>query len=747
MVGAPKISHRIKHTWLERLARLSPFGVGHRKPRHFIDMVRVAWANRDNVGYAWKVLSKGVCDGCALGVSGFHDWTIKGTHLCMTRLNLLRLNTMPAMDPAVLADVSKLDSADNTALRGLGRLAHPMLRRAGEPGFSRISWEEALAIAGDRIRRTVPDRLALFITSRGVTNEIYYVGQKVARFLGTNNVDNAARLCHSPSTVAMKAAIGVSASTCSYVDWIGSDVVVFFGSNPANDQPVATKYLELARDRGTKVVIVNPLLEPGMKRYWVPSNAVSSVFGTDMADYWFPVAQGGDIALLHGVLKRFVETDAIDRGFLDAHGVGHEALFAQSAALAWEDIERLSGLSRDSINEFAGILASAKTGVFVWSMGITQHAFGGDAVRMVLNVALARGFLGRPFCGAMPIRGHSSVQGGSEMGAYATAFPGGKPITPENAAALAAEYGFEIPSTRGLPTTEMLEAAHRGELDVLYAVGGNFLRTLPEPEHVRETLSRVPFRVHQDIIVTDQMLVPAREAVLLLPAQTRYEQTDGGTETSTERRVMFTPEIPRQVGEARAEWRILRDVAAAADPMRAHLLGCDTGQAIRDEIARVVPFYDGVQHLKKAGDVFQYGGRLLCVDGICPTPDGRAHLAPVPLPPTDRPEGTFHVSTRRGKQFNTLIYAEVDPLTGAQRDAVLMNVDDAAALHLKHGDSITLPNDIGRLKCRVFLAPLARGNLQVHWPEGNAIVPRGSDDAHGGGPDYNAIARVEVPGR
>lgn len=740
-------SHRITHTWLDRLARLSPFGIGHRKPRHFTDMLRVAWDNRDNIGYGWKVLSKGVCDGCALGVSGFHDWTIKGTHLCMTRLNLLRLNTMPAMDPGVLADVGPLEALDNAALRGLGRLAYPMLRRSGERGFTRITWDEALGIAGERIRRTIPDRFALFLTSRGVTNEIYYVGQKAARFLGTNNVDNAARLCHSPSTVAMKEAIGVSASTCSYVDWIGSDLVVFFGSNPANDQPVSTKYIELARNRGTRFAIVNPFLEPGMKRYWVPSNIVSSVFGTDMSDFWFPVAQGGDIAFLHGVLKRLREIGAVNEAFLAAHGAGHDALFAQSDAFTWEELERASGLPRDSMDEFARLLAGAKNAVFVWSMGITHHAFGGDAVRMILNVALARGYIGRPFCGVMPIRGHSSVQGGAEMGAYATAFPGGKPVDAGNAAALSTEYGFEVPASRGLPTTEMIEAAHRGELDVFYCVGGNFLRTLPEPEHVREALARVPLRIHQDIIVTDQMFVPATEAVLLLPAQTRYEQTDGGTETSTERRVMFTPEIPREVGEARAEWRILREVAIAAHPDRAHLMGCGTGQEIRDEIARVVPFYDGVQHLQKAGDSFQYGGRLLCEGGVCATPDGRAHLAPVPLPVLERPEGAFHVSTRRGKQFNTLIYADVDPLTGAQRDSILMNPEDASKLHLKHGDRITLTNDTGRLDGRVFLAPLARGNLQVHWPEGNVIVPRGRNDAHGGVPDYNAFARIEVASR
>ena len=276
----------------DRLSRLAPFGVGHTKPKHFRDMLKIGWENRDNLGYAWKVLSRGVCDGCALGVAGFHDWTIDGVHLCMTRLNLLRLNTMPAMDPAGLTDVGRLHGQDNRQLRALGRLAYPMRRRRGEPGFTRISWAEALATIGGRLRATDVHRMAFFVTARGVTNEIYYTAQKVARFLGTNNVDNAARLCHSPSTAAMKQMLGLAASTCSYTDWMGSDLVVFFGSNPANDQPVSTKYLHIAKEQGTKVVLVNPYLEPGMKRYWVPSTASSALFGSDLADYWFPVGHG-----------------------------------------------------------------------------------------------------------------------------------------------------------------------------------------------------------------------------------------------------------------------------------------------------------------------------------------------------------------------------------------------------------------------------------------------------------------------
>ncbi|MFM8358961.1 MAG: molybdopterin dinucleotide binding domain-containing protein, partial [Verrucomicrobiota bacterium] len=252
-----------------------------------------------------------------------------------------------------------------------------------------------------------------------------------------------------------------------------------------------------------------------------------------------------------------------------------------------------------------------------------------------------------------------------------------------------------------------------------------------------------------------------REEVLLLPARTRYEQDDGGTETSTERRVMFTPEIPRLVGEARAEWKILRELAAATWPERAHLLGCETGWALREEIARVVPFYDGIQHLRKTGDAFQYGGERLGDGGRFATADGRAHFKVVEVPagrggrpasasglgaepggahPTPPPR--FVVSTRRGKQFNTLIYAERDPLTGADRDAVFLSEADARALALQEGDPVVLTSDTGRYEGRAFLAPLAPGNLQVHWPEGNVLIPTGVTDPVGGVPDYNATVTL-----
>lgn len=740
------MSHRIRRDWKDKLKSAVPFGLGQIKPQHFAEIPVIAWRNRDNLSYGWKVLSRGVCDGCALGVAGLHDWTIDSVHLCMTRLQLLRLNTMPAIEPERFDDVEALRKLSNAQLRELGRLPYPYIRSRGENRFRRLSWDEALERIASRIRNTDPKRLAFYLTARGLTNETYYVAQKAVRFLGSNNIDNAARLCHSPSTGAMKSTLGVGASTCSYRDWWGTDLLIFFGANPANDQPVAIKYIHEAKEHGTKVVIVNPYREPGMDRYWVPSIAKSALFGTDIADYWFPVAQRGDVAFIYGVLKVLIDKRAWDASFVENHTTGFEELRQNVTQMPWDRIERDSGMARAGIEEFAELITQAKTAVLVWSMGITQHECGADAVQMILNLGLMKGFVGRERCGLMPIRGHSGVQGGAEMGAYATALPGGLPINGESSQALSQQYGFAIPSEPGLSAPEMIEASRRGELDLLYTVGGNFLRTLPDPDYVIEALARTPLRVHQDIILTDQALLESGEETILLPAQTRYEQEGGGTETTTERRIAFSPQLPRQIGEARAEWRILRDLAARAYPEREHLLRCNSGQAIREEIASVVPAYKGIETLSKTGDAVQYGGPRLCEGWRFPTPDGKSHFRSPGLPAIRREPGKYHVSTRRGKQFNTLIYAEVDPLTGAARDAVLMSVGDAAELHLQHGDRIALVSEAGRMEGRTHLAPIAKGNLQVHWPEGNVLLDRHRFDPGGGVPDYNAVVRIEKLG-
>lgn len=723
-----------------------PYGAGEQKPNHYAEMAKTVWQNRRNLPYAWRILRKGVCDGCALGVAGFHDWTISGVHLCTTRLNLLQLNTMPALDPARLADVEALRALDGKELRDLGRLPYPMLRRAGERGFRRITWDEALDLAAERIRARGGDAFALYLTARGITNEVYYAAQKVTRFLGSNNVDNAARVCHAPSTGALKRAVGVAATTCSYTDVIGSDLIVLFGANVANAQPVFMKYLYLARKRGAKVAVVNPMREPGLDRYWVPSNVESALFGTRMTDEFFGIHTGGDVAFINGVLKVLLAENGIDRAFVRGHTDGFDALLHELERESFDDLEAASGAGRDDMVRFARMYAAAGSAVLVWSMGITQHATGSDNVAAIVNLGLARGNVGRPGAGLMPIRGHSGVQGGAEMGAYATALPGGVPVDEASAAALSERYGFPVSSRPGLTAEEMIEHAARGELEVLWSSGGNFLDVLPDPASVRDALEQVPLRVHQDIVVTSQMLVDPGDAVLLLPACTRYEQRGGGTETTTERRIAFSPEIPGpRIGEARAEWEIFCDLARRVDPDRAHLVDFPDADAIRREIAEVVPAYAGIETLTRTGDAVQWGGERLCDGGRFPTPNGRARFFPV-APPEPRPrvDGRLVLSTRRGKQFNSIVHQDVDPLTGATRDAVFVAPVDAERLGLVDGRRVTLRSDHGEMAARVHIAPIRPGNVQVFFPEGNVLLPPGHRDPSGV-PDYTTLVELVLP--
>ena len=724
-------------------ASLLPNGIGMVKPNHYKEILTTIWANRDQLPFAWRILKDGVCDGCALGTTGMRDFTMPGIHLCTVRLNLLRLNTMGRLDIGALRDVKALRGKTSRDLRELGRLPYPMVRRKGEPGFTRASWDQALDLVAAGIRDTDPHRVSFYLTSRGITNEVYYVAQKVARFLGTNNVDNASRVCHAPSTTALKETLGVAASTCSYTDWLGTDLLIFVGSDVPNNQPVTTKYMYYAKQQGTKILVINPHKEPGLERYWVPSVMESAIFGTKLTDEFFLIHTGGDIAFLNGVLKHLMEQDWVDHRFIQDHTSGFPEMKAASEAQEWEMLERYSGASRQEMLKFARLYAQARTAVIVWSMGITQHRFGVENVKALVNLALSRGMVGRERCGLMAIRGHSGVQGGAEMGAVPWQFPGGASINEERAREMEELWGFPVPSWRGLSSVEAIDAAHRGSIDVLYSVGGNFLETLPEPQFVQEALERVPLRIHQDIVVTAQMLVEPADTVVLLPAQTRYEQRGGGTETSTERRIYFSPEIPgRHIGESWAEFDIFMEVAKRVRPEKAQLIHFQDSQAIRDEIARVVPLYDGIQRLRAKGDAIQWGGPRLCEGGAFLTADGLARFTPLTPPEVDIPEGQFLMSTRRGKQFNSMVQADRDPLTGARRKDVLMSAEDVAELGLRDGDPVLVTSPAGELRGACKVMPMKRRNIQVHWPEGNALIKRGATDPVCGIPDYNATVTI-----
>jgi anaerobic selenocysteine-containing dehydrogenase len=219
------------------------------------------------------------------------------------------------------------------------------------------------------------------------------------------------------------------------------------------------------------------------------------------------------------------------------------------------------------------------------------------------------------------------------------------------------------------------------------------------------------------------MLIEPADTVVLLPATTRYEIPGGVTETSTERRVIFSPEIPGpRIGEARSEWEVFLEVARRVRPEWTDKLTFAQTQAIREEIGRVIPSYAGIQNLNKPGHNFQCGGSMLCARWRFPTPDGKAHFKPVRLTHVAASAGTFRVVTRRGKQFNSMVHEDIDPSNAAPRDAILMSPEDAKRLSLGSGDAVELKNNFGTYRGKIVLAPVTTGALEIHWPEGNVLV-------------------------
>jgi predicted molibdopterin-dependent oxidoreductase YjgC len=389
-------------------------------------------------------------------------------------------------------------------------------------------------------------------------------------------------------------------------------------------------------------------------------------------------------------------------------------------------------------------------------MGLTQHPHGVDTVVALMNLGLARGLPGRANRGLVPIRGHSGVQGGAEVGCT--------PAVDEATAARWSEvWEFPVNASRGWAATEMIDRAAAGDIDLFWQVGGNFLETLAGEERSRRALARPRLRIHQDIVLTSSMLADSDGDVVLLPATTRYESPGGGTETSTERRIIFSPEIPgRRVGNARPEWAVFGEAMARAFPNRANYIRFDNAAAIRQEIARAVPLYRGIETLGTKGDQVQWGGRNLYADGRFATTDGKAHFR---ICNVARAAGggryeeagfgqildgasavpqSFRLSTRRGKQFNSMIQREVDPLTGAARDAVLISQEDADRLSLGEGQRVRLESADGAFEGRVRRSPLKPGNLVVHWPEGNVLLAGASYDPDSLEPDYNAVVTIHA---
>ena len=501
------------------------------------------------------------------------------------------------------------------------RLRYPLKKT--EAGWSRISWDEALATVAGKIEETLrdhgPDALG-FLGSAKSTNEENYLLQKMVRTLGSKNIDCCARRCHSPTIPALKRALGASCMTNPISDLANSDCIFVIGSNFAENHPIVARWALRAKDRGAKIVVADPRITPTA---W-------------LADLHLQIKLGTDVALLNGMMKVIIDEGLWDRNFVGERTVGFEALADKVAGYTPEKVSEITGAPPEAIVRAARIYARSDSSAIVYSMGITQHSHGTNNVAACADLALLSGQLGRSGAGLYPLRGQNNVQGACDMGVLADFYPGSVSVHDREAIQLIEEaWGTSgLPIGMGMTAETMPVAAASGNLRFLYIIGEDLVNSDSSSSRGRRELECLDFMVVQDIFMTDT----AEMADLVLPAAAWAEKE--GTYTSSERRVQWSPKALDPPGEARSDLSAILGLAG--------LLGLDFDYAgpedVLAEIGGVLPSYAGISvgRAEERGGVIwpcpfpEHPGTPILHQEAFSAPAGRARIVPIDyIPPAE----------------------------------------------------------------------------------------------------------------
>jgi molybdopterin-dependent oxidoreductase alpha subunit len=694
----------------------------------------------------WRhMASRNSCKTCAVGMGGqaggMRNESGHFPEFCKKSVQA----TAADMQPPIARDffdrfsVEQLGQLTPRELENLGRLAYPVVRGEGDTHYRRISWDEALDRIADRLGHTDPRR-SFFYSSGRSSNEAAFLLQWLARVYGTNNVNNCSYYCHQASGVGLAMAIGSGTATVTLDDLDHADFAMVIGANPASNHPRLITQLVKMRARGGRVVIVNPLRETGLDRFKVPSMARSLLLGSQVNDVYVQPRIGGDIAFLKAVLKIVIEQGRVDDDFIAAHTTGFGELSSELARESVDDLARNSGVDRNVIVEVGRMYASSRNAIFMWAMGITHHEHGVDNVLAIANLALARGMVGRPHAGLMPIRGHSNVQGVGSVG-----------FTPEMKSgflkAMEEFYGLKAPREKGLDSMNSIHAAHRGEMDFALLMGGNFFAANPDRRYSSDAFARIRTLVHINTKLNQGHVnvTPSREGaeVFILPTCVRDEELQSTTQESLFNFVRLSQgRMRRPSSELKSEVEIITSIGARLLPKNGPI---DFGkmrnhEEIRSVMARTVPGYSKVGSIGKTGIEFHVEGRVRH-EPTFPLDGGRARFQSVATPDGNLQPDELRLMTIRSEgQFNTVVYEEYDRYRNqSSRDVILMNPADMQALGLSDGDRVVVTSRTGENQnIRVAAYNIASGCAAMYYPEANVLV--GSCvDAKSGTPAFKNV--------
>ena len=616
------------------------------------------------------------------------------------------------------------------------RLLDPMERDPGSPdGFRPISWDAALDQTANEIRRIQdehgPDSFAI-LSGVSISNEKSYLMGKFARLgVGTANLDYNGRLCMVSAGAAGKKALGIDRAANPWSDIPLAEVVFVAGANIAECAPITTSYIWRARDRGAKLIVMDPRVTPAART----------------ADVFLGLRPGTDLAVLSSILHVLVQRDWLDRTFIDEHTTGFEEVAAAVAEATPTWAAEVSGVPAARIEQAAELWGTSATGMLLHARGIEHHTKGVDNVLACINLGLATGKYGKPGCGVNTITGQGNGQGGREHGHKCDQLPGNRDIeNPEHRQHIADVWGCdvsEIPG-KGLTAQEIMDTIHAGQIKGLLSICFNPLVSLPDSNFTREALEKLEHYTVIDFFLSET----AAYADVVLPGSLHEE--DEGTVTTLEGRVVKINEAVPPPGRARRDWEIICDLAARLG--RGHYFDYDSTEDIFEELRRAsrggTADYYGItwQRVIDEQGVFwpcpepdHPGTQRLFEGGRFYHPDGRARFIPTPWrESSETPDDEYPIYLTTGRVISQYLSGTQTRRIGALVDQYpepLCEIHPLLAeqMGVLDGDMLRLTSRRGTMTAPAKVVSSIRPDtvfVPYHWPgdkSANLLTKRALD--------------------
>ncbi|MBU0681518.1 MAG: formate dehydrogenase subunit alpha [Proteobacteria bacterium] len=614
------------------------------------------------------------------------------------------------------------------------RLTQPLVRATRQDPFRKASWEEALTLAAAGLKKALaqagPQGIGVLSSSR-CENEVNFVAQKFARLvLGTNNVDNCARVCHAPSVSGLRIALGSGAATNSLASIEKAEVLLICGSNTSEAHPVVAMKVRRAVNNGARLIVIDP------RRTEMAA----------MADIWLRLVPGTNVLLLNALLHAILDEGLEDKEFIEARTENLETVRNHVRNYTPEVMAAQTEVAPDLVRQAARLYCATKRGMILYGLGVTEHQNGTQGVMGLANIALASGNIGRVGAGICPLRGQNNVQGSCDMGALPYVYPGYQDVADGSARQRLSEiWGAELPTTAGLIEPEMYEAARRGRFKGLYCIGYDPVHTQGDVHAVKRAFAKMDMVVVQDIFLTET----AHMAHVVLPAACFYEKD--GTFTNAERRVRRIRKAVEPPGEALPDWQITCRLAEAMGYAMAY--SCPA--QVMEEIARTAPILAGVSYPRLDG----HGLVWPCPDNNHPgTPilhtesftRGKGRFSVLANVETlERPDAEYPLILITGRRLahynNGSMTRRCSGLVGlVPEETVEIHPEDAARLAIITGMMVEVRSRRGAIALPAVVSERSRpGSVftAFHFiePLVNTITSPGMDEI-AGTPEYKACA-------